>query len=55
VSNGDTRIGRSGATMWKIVSTETTFKGGEHHLGTGTVDVKSVLANALARKLGRAE
>ena len=38
-SNGNARIGRSGATMWKIVSTETAFKGGEHHTrGTGTQD-----------------
>jgi hypothetical protein len=39
-SSGNARIGRrSGATMWKIVSQETTFKGGEHHTsGTGGED-----------------
>jgi hypothetical protein len=35
-SNGNTQMGNSGATMWKIVSAETIFKGGEHHTrGTG--------------------
>ena len=55
-SYGDTRIGRSGATMWKIVSKETTFKGGEHHTrGTGTDDKDRVLAIAMARGLSRTE
>ena len=35
--------------LWKIVSKETTFKGGEHHTrGTGTDDKDRVLAIAMA-------
>jgi hypothetical protein len=47
---------RSGATMWKIVSKETTFGGGEHHTNGTRVDEEDrVPTNALARGLRRAE
>jgi hypothetical protein len=55
---GDARIKvRSGATiMWKIVSKETTFNGGEHHTNGTRVDEEDrVPTNALARGLRRAE
>ena len=42
--------------LWKIVSKETTFKGGEHHTrGTGTDNDDRVLAIAMARGLCRTE
>jgi hypothetical protein len=54
---GNTRIEvRSGATMWKIVSKERTFGGGEHHTNGTRVDEEDrVPTNALARGLRRAE
>ena len=55
-SYGNARIGRSGATMWKIISKETTFKGGEHHTrGTRTDDKNRILAIAIARRLCQRE
>jgi hypothetical protein len=43
--------------FWKIVSTEATFKGAEHHTrGTGEGNKERVLAiAAMARRLGRTE
>jgi ribosomal protein S12 len=42
--------------LWKIVSKETTFGGGEHHTnGTRVDEEDSVPANALARELRRTE
>jgi hypothetical protein len=40
--------------LWKIVSKETTFGGGEHHTnGTRVGEEDRVPTNALARGLGR--
>jgi hypothetical protein len=54
---GDARIEvRSGATMWKVVSKETAFGGGEHHTnGTRVDEEDGVPTNALARGLRRTE
>jgi hypothetical protein len=42
--------------MWKIVSKETTFGGGEHHTNGTRVDEEDrVPTNALARELRRTE
>ena len=53
---GNARIGRSGATMWEIVSKVTTSRGGEHHTNRTRVDKEDgVLARAMARGLRRTE
>jgi len=46
----------TGVQLWKITSTEVTFKGGKHHTrGTGEGNEGRVLAIAMARRLGGTE